>query len=42
MIYFEKTASLMYDVSNEAPSLFQQLITKRGNVLNWLWNKIGH
>ena len=27
MIYFEKTASLMYDIStNEAPSLIQQLL----------------
>ena len=33
MIYFEKTASLMYDIStNEAPSLIQQLFTKAGNV----------
>ena len=33
MIYFEKTASLMYDIStNEAPSLIQQLFTKPGNV----------
>ena len=33
MIYFEKTASLMYDIStNEAPSLIQQLFTKVGNV----------
>ena len=33
MIYFEKTASLMYDIStNEAPSLIQQLFTRAGNV----------
>ena len=33
MIYFEKTASLMYDIStNEAPSLIQQLFTKAVNV----------
>ena len=33
MIYFEKTASLMNDIStNEAPSLIQQLFTKAGNV----------
>ena len=33
MIYFEKTASLMYDIStNEAPSLIQQLFTKVGNM----------
>ena len=33
MIYFEKTGSLMYDIStNEAPSLIQQLFTKAGNV----------
>ena len=33
MIYFEKTTSLMYDIStNEAPSLIQQLFTKAGNV----------
>ena len=35
MIYFEKTASLMYDIStNEAPSLIlnQQLFTKARNV----------
>ena len=33
MIYFEKTASLMYDIStNEASSLIQQLFTKAGNV----------
>ena len=34
MIYFEKTARLMYDIStniNEAPSLIQQLFTKAGN-----------
>ena len=33
MIYFEKTASLRYEIStNEAPSLIQQLFTKEGNV----------
>ena len=33
MIYFEKTASLMYDIfTNEAPSLIQQLFTKAVNV----------
>ena len=33
MICFEKTASLMYDIStNEAPHLIQQLFTKAGNV----------
>ena len=33
MIYFEKTASLMYDIStNGAPPLIQQLFTKAGNV----------
>ena len=33
MIYFEKMASLMYDIStNEAPSLIQQLFTRAGNV----------
>ena len=33
MISFEKTASLMYDIStNDAPSLIQQLFTRAGNV----------
>ena len=33
MIYLEKTAGLMYDIStNEAPSLIQQLFTRAGNV----------
>ena len=33
MIYFGKTASLMYDIStNKAPSLIKQLFTKAGNV----------
>ena len=33
IIYFEKTASLLYDIStNEAPSLIQQLFTKARNV----------
>ena len=33
VIYFEKTASLMYEIStNEAPSLIQQLFKKAGNV----------
>ena len=36
MIYFEKTASLMYDIStNEAPYLIQQLFTKAGNVYGY-------
>ena len=33
IIYFEKTAILLYDIStNEAPSLIQQLFTKARNV----------
>ena len=33
MIYFEKTASLMYGIStNEAPSLAQQILTRAGNL----------
>ena len=33
MIYFEKTASIIYDIStNEAPSLIPEHFTKAGNV----------
>ena len=36
MIYFEKTASLMYDVSNNtAPTLINNLVTKTSNVHNY-------